>query len=47
MTFIVAPAAVLAGKYCAEGGKKWIGSLYMAAVPVYAVFSTLMYTMIQ
>ncbi len=47
MTFIVAPAAVLAGKYCAEGGKKWIGALYTAAVPVYALFSTLMYTMIQ
>ncbi|MBP0962345.1 MAG: glycosyltransferase family 39 protein [Oscillospiraceae bacterium] len=47
MTFIVAPAAVLAGKYCAENGKKWIGTLYLAAVPVYALFSTLMYTMIK
>ncbi len=47
MTFIVAPSAVLAGRYCSDSGKQWMKTLMASGVIVYAVFSCAMYTLIK
>ena len=47
MTFMVIPAAALAGKYCSEKHGSKTGTLYASALGVYSVFSCLMYTMLQ
>lgn len=47
MSFMIVPAAVLAGKYCMTTDKGWMKALMAASVSVYCVFSCLMYTMIK
>lgn len=47
MTFMVVPAAILAGKYCEATEKSWMKVLMASSVMVYSVFSCLMYTMIK